>query len=49
MLPDSTALVRVHHLEGTVFARSGRQIRELRVFQHEQGLILRGHILGDKR
>jgi hypothetical protein len=42
MLPDSAALVRVQHLERTVFARSGRQIRELRVFQHEQGLVLRG-------
>jgi hypothetical protein len=42
MLPDSGALVRVHHMELTVFARSGRQIRELRVFRHEQGLVLRG-------
>ncbi len=42
MLRDSAAMVRVHHLELTVFARCGRQIRELRVFQHEQGLVLRG-------
>jgi hypothetical protein len=44
MVPDSAALVRVHHLEQRVLARSGRQIRELRVFRHEKGLILRGRV-----
>jgi hypothetical protein len=42
MSPDSTALKRAHQLEVMVFDRSGRQIRDLRVFQHEKGLVLRG-------